>query len=152
MNSATGTAAGLALGLLSIGLTVGWVASLVRSRSLGPNGIVGLKTRATKSSPEAWYAGHDAAVPALWSAAIAATTLAFVNIGLAVVLSESKRADSTVTVVGISSFAGVVALLAFATMRADRVARRVRRAIETRRPTDPPRRLGDPGTHDTPAT
>lgn len=139
MNSATGTAAGLALGLLSIGLTVGWVASLVRSRSLEPNGIVGLRTRATRSSAEAWYAGHDAAMPALWGAAIASTCLAFVNMGVAVVLRDSTRADSAVTVAGISSFAVVLVLIAVATARADRAAKQVRRSIDENGPTDAPR-------------
>ncbi len=60
-------ASALMFGVGALVAASGWIAIEVARRAadgrLGPNGWAGTRTRATRSSPEAWKAAHLAALP-----------------------------------------------------------------------------------------
>ncbi len=104
---------------------------MVRSAGQGGiemNGLVGIRTRATRASPEAWRAGHAAALP--WT-----TRAALVGVGIGVVGTLLSLLVDDATWRGILSWAGFVGLLVFVTglLLATRAADRAARAVDERR-------------------
>lgn len=76
-------AAGAVLSVVTLGLVGLLVWFMVRQASLGrlaPNGLLGIRTRATMSSPESWTAGHTAALP--WTARSVCAGLAVSLVGV----------------------------------------------------------------------
>lgn len=120
-------AIGLALGLapsFALGaLLFGMVARSAAEGSLDRNGLVGIRTRATRSSDEAWRAGHAAALPSMRVAGR-------VSLGSAVVLPGVALAGVGPGVVGAvagAAAAVLIGVLLLASRRADRAARAVAR-------------------------
>lgn len=80
---------------------------------------MGFRTKATKASAEAWYAGHDAVLPSLravWP----------LGLGLAAITSTGgfvASAEWVVAVIGGTAYLVVIALLLAATVTANRAAR-----------------------------
>lgn len=65
-----------------------WMQSLAASDSLARNGLVGIRTRATLASDEAWTAGHKAAIPALRFAWVSYAVLSPAYLIFAVLVQE----------------------------------------------------------------
>lgn len=116
-----GPAAGLAGGLVALALFCFGVSLAVATRSLPPNALVGIRTRATRASAEAWYVGHRAARPALRLGGLVAL------VGMAVVLITGASDPDRVLPVGLASYGVVLVVLLAAAFLADRAARRVAR-------------------------
>jgi hypothetical protein len=112
----------LAVALIVVSAACNWVARLTRARALDPNGAIGLRTRQTRRSEAAWYAGHDAARPFL----MAATFTGVVGAVLVLVVAFLQRDDVTGQPVGvwlgIASLAVVVLVLVVGTSAANRAA------------------------------
>lgn len=100
------------------------IAALAKSHSLPMNGMVGIRIPSTRRSEVAWFAGHDAARPALLGAAVVGLCGAVVTVLVGVLLGSSRSGDDTVTTVGLVAYGIVVAVVGFATYRADAAARR----------------------------
>lgn len=109
---------------------IGALCALSRSRiaDLGPNSVIGLKTKATTASPEAWRIGHEAASSLLRAALITATVVVAVTVGASMVSVLSGSAIATGLAVTVPAVGlGVQAILmVLATVRADKAARTVR--------------------------
>lgn len=123
--SAIAAALGLSTGLFAIGLVCYVGAALVKSRSLPPNGLIGIRTRATCRSTESWFAGHDAARPVLVAAAVVGICGAAITVVVGVALGLQCEGDGPVLLVAGSLYVVVLALLTWATVRAHKAARRV---------------------------
>lgn len=90
-------------------------------RGLPRNSSLGIKTRATLASDEAWRAGHDAARPWLRSSALTAYT-ASVVCGAVALISQSPS-EGVVALVMLSGFAALITVLICAGVIAERAAR-----------------------------
>lgn len=115
-----GAAVPLVGGLLTLALVLLAVASGARSGSLERNGLIGLRTRSTRSSDAAWAAGHRAAYGALRATGWLCAGCAAVTLLVQLVVPASPAALLT----GGVGYAGAVAGLLVSTRRADRAARR----------------------------
>ena len=98
--------------LAIVGVVLLVMSLLIRTRTLGPNWLFGIRTFATLRSDEAWWAGHEAVAGE--SAVIGA---GFVVAALVDLLADGSRSLGLVFMT-----VGVLAL-AHATVRADRAAR-----------------------------
>lgn len=67
--SARAVTGAIALTLFVLSLTVYVTALVTKDPDQEPNSLIGIKTRATKSSKEAWVAGHRAAYPYMMAGA-----------------------------------------------------------------------------------
>jgi len=67
--SARAVTGAIALTLFVLSLTVFATALVTKGPDQEPNSLIGIKTRATKSSKEAWVAGHRAAYPYMMTGA-----------------------------------------------------------------------------------
>jgi uncharacterized membrane protein len=114
-----GTAAGFAGGLVVLALVCFAVSLGISAGSLSPNGLLGIRTRATRSSDEAWYVGHRAAQPVLRLTGLACLA----SMAGLLVLGTTSAGDDVVVLAGLASYAVVVLLLVVAAVRADRAAR-----------------------------
>lgn len=109
--------------LISAAMIAGAIAIIVitnkaASGSIPPNRGIGIRTTATRSSPEAWQAAHRAARPFVQFGAIAL----FVSGGVVLALSTAPTALFGVAIVGTVLMA--IALVAGAIV-ADRAAKEV---------------------------
>lgn len=114
-----------ALGMVVIAAVCGLLARMTRLHQLEPNGVIGLRTKATRSSPAAWQRGHDAARPWVLAAAGAAigAGVIFVLVGA---LSGASTADEAVPTWSILvGYVAVSAVVVAAGVVADRAAKRV---------------------------
>lgn len=100
------------------GLVILLVGKLANDGRIGRNHLLGIRTKATMASNDAWRAAHEAAWPSLFWAGITATV-----IGLFLAALEPGRGDA-IALVGIGIFA-VVMLVVAATRQAMRAAARV---------------------------
>lgn len=106
-------------GLVVIALLCGWTAWAGAHDELPRNDLMGIRTRATKASDSAWYAGHRAAAPLMWATAVAALMCAVVAVVLAA-MAGSDAAIGTVTILG---YVLVTVLMLAAAAAASRAAR-----------------------------
>ncbi len=89
------------------------------------NGLLGIRTSATKRSESAWRTGYAAAQHLLRVAAVVALTGAVVTLVLPFALGvTTDAADAVTTVAMLSAYAVVTALLLWATRVANAAARR----------------------------
>lgn len=121
----TGVAAGLvaASGLVVVALLCSFMARLIRLRQLEPNGVIGLRTRATRSSRRAWDAGHDAARPLMLVTAITAATTAALLVTAGAMSNADLAADAVPTWLVLTGYTVVLVLLVAAGVVADRAAK-----------------------------
>lgn len=111
--------------MLAFGLAVVALLSVTVTRSaargeLARNGSVGLRTRHTRASDEAWQVGHAAALPAV-RYVVHVTLATYAASVVALVLAGAGAAVA----VGLAGMGVQVALLLVGTRRADRAARSV---------------------------
>lgn len=97
-----------AFGLLALGAVMLYVRNSTASGALGRNGVIGIRTKVTKSSDLAWKVGHRAAGPWL----LAATWIGFVGGGsticAGVVGGVSGVPGPVLLVVPTAGFLGVI--------------------------------------------
>lgn len=116
MNAFSGVAAGFFL----IAVTFGFIRQAMKSESFGRNRAIGIRTRATLASDDAWSRGHKASAPWVLATAIAAAVfgLATLTLGFAGV-DESSVA---VVIVIFGGFASVLACVIVCAVVANRAA------------------------------
>lgn len=107
-------------GLLFLSLTAQCLIGPMQRRTLHRNGAIGIRTRHTQTSDEAWAAGHAAAVPATRRAALSGWAL----------LAAAILAALMVTPIAGFAVAGagyllVLCWLFVATHHANRAARKI---------------------------
>src|SRR5690606_18803506 len=88
---------------------------------LGPNRMVGIKTKATLASDDAWRAGHAAAQPALLATAVTGPALALPLVAWRI--AAGSDASLVLTVASGVAAAVVLVLFGAAVVRANRAAR-----------------------------
>ncbi|SRR5690606_1549594 len=108
-------------GLVVIAVSLVMLAVMATAPGFGPNMGIGIRTRATKSSPEAWRAGHVAARPWLIVAGAVALAVAVADL---VLVAAGVSAD-VILIVAMSTYAGALVLVVVGALRANRAARSV---------------------------
>ncbi len=99
-----------------------WVVHEGGSGSIGPNQLMGIRTRATKASPAAWAVAHEAALP--WVRRTGLVAVGVSAVGTAVLAAGGRPATTVVgTVLALSGYAVLVVGLVLAATVADRAAR-----------------------------
>lgn len=106
-----------------MGIVVQLVGRGAASGSIDRNSAVGIRTKATQSSDEAWRAGHVAAAPWLSATAITAGGAGVVTLGLSIALLATGRENPAVLVVPLISVLIVLGLLVMSAVTANKAAR-----------------------------
>lgn len=123
MDPVGGLAAGA--GLLFLATVLHLVRSQIDSGSFDRNSAVGIRTRATRSSDAAWTAGHQAASPLLMATALTGYAVGLISLLVAIGCMATDTQGAAPLIIALSGDAVVIALLAFATSKANRAARGV---------------------------
>jgi hypothetical protein len=110
----------LVVTLLVLSMTV-YTTAFVARGDQEPNWVIGIKTRARKSSKEAWVAGHRAAYPSMMTGARHCVASAVV---IAVLLLINPSPGTTVLVISGSLTLGAAVILAMSCIKADRAAKK----------------------------
>ena len=121
-----------AASLVGLSLLLGWISHASVHGGLDRNGLIGIRTRATMASDEAWRAGHRAAASSVGAAAWTSGVAGLAGGVLAVAGSELAVALVA---------AGYAALIGFTVVAAVRAGRAARAAEED--PSDSDRQPAD---------
>ena len=118
----------MALGvtLLVLSLTVYTTAVVTKGPDQEPNSLIGIKTRATKSSKEAWVAAHRVAYPYMMAGATHCLASAALIVGM---VSLATVPEPSMLLLSSSLTIGAVVILTIGGVKADRTARRHVRAL-----------------------
>ncbi|MDV8025114.1 SdpI family protein [Rhodococcus sp. IEGM 1330] len=119
--SARAITGAIALTLFVLSLTVFVTALVTKGPDQEPNSLIGIKTRATKSSKQAWIAGHRVAYPYMMAGAAHCLASAVLIAGLLVLGFVPATAMLTLSV-ALALGAGV--MLTMSGIKADREAKR----------------------------
>jgi uncharacterized membrane protein len=119
--SARAVPGAIALTLFVLSLTVYVTALVTKDPDQEPNSLIGSKTRATKSSKEAWVAGHRAAYPYMMAGATHCLASAVSIAGLLVLGFVPATAMLTLSV---ALALGGAVILTMSGLEADREAKR----------------------------
>lgn len=111
-------------GSISFGTVLLAAAAILMQRIVGdtPNELVGIRTRATKSSPEAWQLAHRIAAPVLRNTLRMALAGFAIQLVLGLSLGFSSIASALFSII---LFVVVTGMLVFAALLGDRAARRL---------------------------
>jgi uncharacterized membrane protein len=119
-----------AFALLLLAGVLQLVRTATASGRLERNGLVGIRTRATRRSDAAWDAGHLAAGPWLLAAAVTGCTAGLAALALAAAAAATARSGAVALVVALLGNGAVLVLVAAAARTADRAARAVQPSPE----------------------
>ena len=111
-------------GLFLLAAVLGAVARFIGAGQLGRNQTIGIRTRATMASDEAWTRGHEAALPWMRAAATGglAAGLACAGVGMAV---EGEPGDALTGTLTLAGYGLVTGLIISAGLAANRAALKV---------------------------
>lgn len=113
-----------AVGLLLIAVLAQLTVRAVTAGTLPVNGLLGLRTPATKRTQAAWGAGHRAAEPGLRVLVLVTVAAAVLPLPLAVGLGHRSDRAATATEIALGlGYAAVIGLLLVVAGIADRAAR-----------------------------
>ncbi|MFY2788080.1 SdpI family protein [Rhodococcus sp. MALMAid1271] len=118
--SVRGLAVAVASTLFVLSITV-YVTAFVTKGDQEPNWVIGIKTRATKSSKEAWVAGHRAAYPFMMAGATHCLASAVL---IAALLLIDPSPGTAVLVLSGALALGAAVILAMSGIKADRAAKK----------------------------
>lgn len=110
---------GVAAGFFLIAVTFGFIRQAMKSESFGRNRAIGIRTRATLASDDAWSRGHKASAPWVLATAIAAAVIGLATLTLGFAGDESSVA---VVIVIFGGFASVLACVIVCAVVANRAA------------------------------
>ncbi|MGB2720940.1 MAG: SdpI family protein [Rhodococcus sp. (in: high G+C Gram-positive bacteria)] len=119
--SARAVTGAIALTLFVLSLTVFATALVTKGPDQEPNSLIGIKTRATKSSKEAWVAGHRAPYPYMMAGATHCLASSALIAGLLALGSVPATAMLTLSV---ALALGGAVILTLSGIKADREAKR----------------------------
>lgn len=105
------------------------VASMARSGTLDRSGAVGIRTRATRASDEAWRAGHRAAHGAVRAAGLFCLAFGVLTTALALTVPDSAAVAVVLSTAG-TGYVALVVALAVASRRANTAAKRATAAAD----------------------
>lgn len=113
-----------ALGLGMIGGFCAILASATRRGTLEPNALFGLRTKATRSSPEAWKAGHQAASTLVETTAYTCAGFCTLIVIVGIAASHDRSYEVASWIIVGAAYCVCATMLTAAGIRADRAARR----------------------------
>ncbi|MDV6261949.1 SdpI family protein [Rhodococcoides yunnanense] len=111
----------LAIILFVLSLTVYVTALATKGADQQPNSVIGIKTRATKSSREAWVAAHRVAYPYMMAGATHCLVSAVLITAL---LALDSMPDTAMSILSIALALGAGVILVTGGIKADREAKR----------------------------
>jgi hypothetical protein len=117
-----GSTVSLTGSLFTLALVLLVVAGMARSGSLARNGAVGIRTRSTTASDQAWVAGHRAAYGALRATGWLSLGFGALSLLLSVLVHGAAAMPIVLGTAGLG-YAALVAGLVVSTRRANRAAR-----------------------------
>ncbi|OON81724.1 SdpI family protein [Streptomyces tsukubensis] len=115
------------VGLITLGVLMHYVKDRVASGSIHRNSVIGIRTKATMSSDNAWSAGHAAAAPMLTVTYLTAYALGSITLAISLVFAVSDVENPAVIVIPLSGIGAVLVLLSVAAAKADAAARTAER-------------------------
>jgi len=118
----------LAIALSSITAAVATWSVTKSNADIGaqPNSVAGLRTRATKSSPQAWVAGHRAAVPPAKVTMVISVVAAVASLLCCLAALALDVTAMPAAVLAVAAMLAVVVGSSYSCLVADRAARVVR--------------------------
>ena len=111
---------GPAGGFFTTAAVFGAMYFFMKSGDLARNGAVGIRTKATMSSDEAWRQGHLAGLPWVKAGTVAALASGLICVGLAV--AGSGAGNVTMAVLMIGGFGSIIGCVIAAGVAANRAA------------------------------
>lgn len=108
----------VSVGFWVLGATLVVVALATANGTIARNGLIGIRTRKTRASDEAWMAAHVAAKPASLLSAV----IAFIAGVLVLVLAIALDSNVPAAVVAVVGMVAVLALVIVAAVQAQRAA------------------------------
>lgn len=96
--------------LVMVGFLTLEMARRCRDGRIGPSRFVGIRTAATRSSPDAWRVAHEAGFPMLRNAAVALAGTGVASVGVAVIVAPFDS-DAAAIAGTVATLLGVVAIV-----------------------------------------
>ncbi|MBY4127163.1 SdpI family protein [Rhodococcus fascians] len=121
--SARAITGAIALTLFVLSLTVLVTALVTKGADQEPNSLIGIKTRATKASKEAWVAGHRVAYPYMMAGAVHCLASA---VSIAGLLALGSVHATAMLILSVTLALGAGVILTMSGIKADREAKDVR--------------------------
>nr|WP_272923896.1 SdpI family protein [Streptomyces sp. SID3343] len=112
-----------AVGLITLGAVIHYVKKQVASGSIQRNSAIGIRTKATMSSDNAWEAGHAAAAPLLTATYLTAYAAGAITAAITVAAKLSDIEKPAAIAIPVAGIAAVLALLSVSAVKANSAAR-----------------------------
>lgn len=112
-----------AVGLLMTGPVIYVVTRQASQGAIDVNAALGIRTKSTRSSQQAWEVAHRAALPWVAVAAVVGVSTAVFSVTSLVLASTVGSSEAAPVVVLIAGYVGLLVLLFVATSVANRAAR-----------------------------
>lgn len=104
-----------AVGLAMVGPVIYLVTKQASQGSIDVNSAIGIRTRTTKSSQEAWEVAHRAALPWVSVAGLVTTATAAISLTALVLANAANGSEYAPIVVLIAGYVGLLLLMSIAT-------------------------------------
>lgn len=113
-----------AAGLVMAGPVIYIVTRQASQGAIDANSAIGIRTRTTKSSQEAWEIAHRAALPWVLVAALVSVATAVISVTTLVLANTVGSSEVAPVVVMVAGYVGLLVLMSIATSAANRQVRR----------------------------